>query len=75
MSITGGKTGKMNVPWRPEENQIFTRWFEDYIISKTTPPAGLYKTAADELPGRRVLAIRTRLNNIQMGKQQFPFCK
>lgn len=71
-----GTTGKnRKTRWSIEENKIFGQIFKNCIIDKILPNSKLLEQAANKLPGRARLAIRSKVHNIISGKQKFNFPK
>lgn len=60
--------------WSFEENSIFKRAFEDAVLHKEMPSGVELATVSEEMKNSRTVAqIRTRLNNIILGKQKLLF--
>jgi len=60
--------------WSFEENSIFKRAFEDAVSHKEMPSGVELATVSEEMKyGRTVAQIRTRLNNIILGKHKLLF--
>jgi hypothetical protein len=56
--------------WNCEEIQIFNKEFETNLLNKTMPTAQELENSKNELVSRSTSQIRTRLNNIILGKQR-----
>jgi hypothetical protein len=59
--------------WSFEENTVFKRAFQDALLSKKMPPGDEILSVSKEMKTRTVEQIRTRLNNIILGKQKWVF--
>ena len=64
------KRGKKN-PWSEEENEILKKHFSFYLSKRTH---SLHKEDIERvtyiLPGRTVPQVRTKLNNMRLGKSK-----
>ena len=57
--------------WDEAELGAFNREFKQYIVDKKMAPGKIIlKVQKDDLPSRSVAQIRTRLNNVILGKQK-----
>jgi hypothetical protein len=59
--------------WTFEENTVFKRSFREALSMKRTPSRDEILSISNELKMRSVVQIRTRHNNILLGKQKL-FC-
>lgn len=59
--------------WSFEENTVFKRAFLDALSKKQMPSGEEIMSVSKEMGTRTVAQIRTRLNNIMLGKQKW-FC-
>ena len=59
--------------WSFEENTIFKRAFQETLLNKKMPTGDEILSCSKEIKTRTVAQIRTRLNNIILGKQKL-FC-
>ena len=65
-----GSRHGMKRRWNCEEIQIFNNKFETNLLNKTMPTAQELANSKNELVSRSTSQIRTRLNNIILGKQR-----
>ena len=56
--------------WSFEENTVFKRAFQDALLNKKMPSGKEILSVSKEIKTRTVAQIRTRLNNIMLGKQK-----
>jgi hypothetical protein len=68
--FVGTKRGKKK-RWTEDENQIFLKYFKEEIRLQKMPLAAQMQRALKELRNRTLLQIRTKINNIILGKQKF----
>ncbi|XP_033100262.1 uncharacterized protein LOC117103757 isoform X3 [Anneissia japonica] len=55
--------------WSQEEKEIFNQKLAKYLKVKKCPPTESLKTVVKMLPDRTLAQVRTRVNNIILGKQ------